>query len=418
MTPLDEPLNAVVRPPGSKSITNRALLCAALAEGTSHLDGVLAAEDASAMLGAIAAIGATVTMSNERATIGGVGGQPKLTTQKIDARQSGTTGRFILPAACLGVGEALVDGAPQLRERPMGPIVEALRGLGADISTGHTPSGMPMTVHAKGLRGGSIELPGDTSSQFLSGLLLSAPCMAEGLTITITTPLVSRPYVDMTIAVMRSFGAVVTEPQHNIFVVSPGGYRAVDYDIEPDASAASYPWAAAAIAGGSVTVQGLGTDSVQGDVAFVDVLEQMGAVVERHRDHITVTRTGTLHGVDVDLTDISDTAPTFAVVAAFADSPSRATGIGFIRNKETDRIAAVVTELRRCGIAATEEPDGFTVTPGKAHSATVRTYDDHRMAMSFALIGLVHEGIAIADPRCVAKTYPQYWAMLEELQDR
>ncbi|MGE0306336.1 MAG: 3-phosphoshikimate 1-carboxyvinyltransferase, partial [Acidimicrobiia bacterium] len=162
MTPLDEPLNAVVRPPGSKSITNRALLCAALAEGTSHLDGVLAAEDASAMLGAIAAIGATVTMSNERATIGGVGGQPKLTTQKIDARQSGTTGRFILPAACLGVGEALVDGAPQLRERPMGPIVEALRGLGADISTGHTPSGMPMTVHAKGLRGGSIELPGDT----------------------------------------------------------------------------------------------------------------------------------------------------------------------------------------------------------------------------------------------------------------
>ncbi|MGE0309899.1 MAG: 3-phosphoshikimate 1-carboxyvinyltransferase, partial [Acidimicrobiia bacterium] len=263
-----------------------------------------------------------------------------------------------------------------------------------------------------------IELPGDTSSQFLSGLLLSAPCMAEGLTITITTPLVSRPYVDMTIAVMRSFGAVVTEPQHNIFVVSPGGYRAVDYDIEPDASAASYPWAAAAIAGGSVTVQGLGTDSVQGDVAFVDVLEQMGAVVERHRDHITVTRTGTLHGVDVDLTDISDTAPTFAVVAAFADSPSRATGIGYIRNQETDRIAAVVTELRRCGIAATEEPDGFTVTPGKAHSATVRTYDDHRMAMSFALIGLVHEGIAIADPRCVAKTYPQYWAMLEELQDR
>jgi 3-phosphoshikimate 1-carboxyvinyltransferase len=222
----------------------------------------------------------------------------------------------------------------------MGPMVTALGQIGASITSGETISGLPMHVHANGLRGGEIAVPGDTSSQFLSGLLLSAPCMRDGLHITLATPLVSRPYVHMTVAVMRAFGAVVRQPDADTFIVEPTGYQPTRYVIEPDASAASYPWAAAAICGGSVTVEGLGTDSLQGDVAFVDVLERMGAKVDRHRHHITVTGTGTLHGVAVDLTEISDTAPSFAVVAACADSASSATGQGERSNRRGGNRAA------------------------------------------------------------------------------
>jgi len=259
------------------------------------------------------------------------------------------------------------------------------------------------------------------SSQFTSGLLLSAPCGPPGtVTIRLTTTPVSRPYLDMTVAVMRGFGAEVEQPDDRTFVVHRGpgsAYRAVDgYDIEPDASAASYLFAAAAITGGRVRVEGLGSSSLQGDVAFVDVLERMGAEVRHEPTAIEVRGTGVLRGVDADFTDISDTAQTLAAVAVFADGPTRVTGIGFIRRKETDRLAAVVTELRRCGIEAHEEDDGFVVHPGRPRPAVVQTYDDHRMAMSFALLGLRAPGIAIADPRCVDKTFPDYFTVLESLR--
>jgi 3-phosphoshikimate 1-carboxyvinyltransferase len=241
--------------------------------------------------------------------------------------------------------------------------------------------------------------------------------MRDGLTVEVSTELVSVPYVDMTLRVMAAFGAEHEHRDHRVITVHPGGYRALEhYPIEPDASAASYFFAAAAICGGRVRVEGLGTSSMQGDVAFVDVLERMGATVERGADHLSVIGTDELRGIDVDMADLSDTAQTLAVVAPFATSPTTISGIGFIRGKETDRIAAVVSELRRCGIDAEELPDGLRVNPGTPSPATVSTYDDHRMAMSFALLGLRVPGISIADPGCVAKTFPGYWRALEDLR--
>jgi 3-phosphoshikimate 1-carboxyvinyltransferase len=237
--------------------------------------------------------------------------------------------------------------------------------------------------------------------------------MAEGLAVELSSPLVSVPYVGITEAVMRAFGVEVGDDLR----VRPANYRATTYDVEPDASAASYFFGAAAVTGGRVTVHGLGTSSIQGDVGFVDVLEAMGARVERGPDHVTVTGPAQLHGVDVDLADISDTAQTLAAVAVFADTPTRVRGIGFVRGKETDRIRAVVTELRRAGLDAREYDDGFTVVPGRPAPTRFETYDDHRMAMSLALLGLRAPGVEILDPACVAKTYPAYFDDLRALAE-
>ncbi|MEV0136606.1 3-phosphoshikimate 1-carboxyvinyltransferase [Dactylosporangium sp. NPDC050688] len=411
VTPLSAPPDVSLRPPGSKSITNRALLCAALAPGRSTLTGVLFADDTHAMLGAVRALGATLTVDEAAYTVVVDGVDPRTQTQPatVDARQSGTTGRFVVPAAALRPARSVVDGSAQLRARPFGPLTDALRELGATVEDLAEPGFLPVAVTGP-VAGGKVALPGHLSSQFLSGLLMAGPLMAEGLSVELTSPLVSVPYVEATAAVMAAFGVTV-DGLH----VRPQPYRATDYAIEPDASAASYLLAAAAISGGRVTVEGLGTASLQGDVRFADLLEQMGARVERTADRVTVTGTGTLHGIDVDMADISDTAQTLAAVAVFADSPTRVRGIGFIRKKETDRIAAVVTELRRAGIDAVEDEDGFTVTPGTPAPTAFHTYDDHRMAMSLALLGLRVPGIEIRDPRCVSKTYPTYFVDLARL---
>ena len=241
--------------------------------------------------------------------------------------------------------------------------------------------------------------------------------MRTGLLVHIPGPLVSEPYLDMTVAVMGAFGIEVVTEVAQTWSVPPSTYRATRYAIEPDASAASYAFAAAAVVGGQVTVAGLGRRTLQGDHAFVDLLERMGAVVERGDASTTVRGSGALHGIEADLSQMSDVAQTLAVVAAFADSPTRVTGIGFIRGKETDRVGNVVTELRRAGIDAEEEPDGYVVRPGPIRPATIDTYEDHRMAMAFALLGLRAPGIRIADPGCVAKTFPGYWAMLQGLRE-
>ncbi len=411
VAPAPQPLDATVRPPGSKSITNRALLCAALAPGVSTLTGALFADDTRAMLGAVAALGAAVTADEDAATVTVRGADPRATAHEVtvDARQSGTTSRFVLPAAALRPGRTLVDGSAQLRARPFGPLLDALRGLGATVEE-QRPGFLPAAVTGP-LPGGHVAVPGHLSSQFLSGLLMAGPLMRDGLTVELTTPLVSVPYVDMTVAVMRAFGV-----RADGLTVRPGGYRPTTYAVEPDASAASYLLAAAAVRGGRVTVDGLGTGSLQGDVRFADVLERMGATVTRTADTLTVAGTGALRGVDVDMADISDTAQTLAAVAVFADSPTRVRGIGFIRGKETDRIAAVVAELRRAGIDATEDADGFTVRPGAPAPTRFATYDDHRMAMSLALLGLRVPGIEIENPGCVAKTYPGFFADLAALR--
>ncbi|WP_426506681.1 3-phosphoshikimate 1-carboxyvinyltransferase [Dactylosporangium sp. McL0621] len=412
VTPLTGPPDVTLRPPGSKSITNRALICAALAPGRSTLTGMLFANDTHAMLGAVRALGAAVTVDEAAQTVLVDGIDPRTATGevRIDARQSGTTGRFILPAAALRPARGIVDGDPQLRARPFGPLVDALRELGATIEDLDRPGYLPVAATGP-LAGGKVAVPGHISSQYLSGLLMAGPLMADGLTVELTSPLVSVPYVESTTAVMAAFGVQVDG-----LTVRPQAYRATEYDIEPDASAASYLLAAAAITGGRVSVEGLGTGSLQGDVRFADLLERMGARVERDAHRITVTGTGELHGIEVDMADISDTAQTLAAVAAFADSPTVVTGIDFIRRKETDRIAAIVTELRRAGLDATEDVDGFTVRPGAIAPADFETYDDHRMAMSLALLGLRVPGVRIKHPRCVSKTYPTYFEDLARLR--
>jgi len=414
--PLAQPPEGVVHLPGSKSITNRALVCAALASGTSVLDGALEADDTLAMVEGLRQLGVEIASDwpAARLTVAGVAGQPVADAAIVDARLSGTTSRFLLPVAALGEGHRRVDGANGLRERPMGDIIDAVRALGGELREVGAPGHLPVDIAAGTLAGGEVRIRGAVSSQFLSGLLLSGPAMRTGLVVHVDGPLVSEPYVAMTVAVMAAFGAWVERPDEQTWVVAPKAYVAVPtYPIEPDASAASYVFAAAAILGGPLTVAGLGPDSLQGDLGFADLLGEMGAAVVHGPDSTTVTGTGTLRGIDVDLRDLSDMAQTLAVVAVFAEGPTRVRGIGFIRGKETDRIAAVVTELRRLGIAAEEEPDGFVVHPGPIRGATVATYDDHRMAMSFALAGLRTPGVRIADPGCVAKTFPGYWALLE-----
>jgi 3-phosphoshikimate 1-carboxyvinyltransferase len=418
--PIAHPLDATVVVPGSKSLTNRALVAAALASGTSVIDGALFADDTEAMADSLRALGFEVAAdpAAHRFTVTGAGGTVPRTEASLDTRLSGTTTRFIVPLAALGTGRYRVDAAAPMRGRPMDDQIAALRALGAVIDDSDSPGHVPFTIQAHGLRGGQVALPGNTSSQFLSGLLLAAPAMQAGLTVELTTELVSRSYVGLTGSVMESFGARLDEPDDHTFVVTPDGYRATDYQVEPDASAASYFFAAAAICGGRVRIEGLGPTSLQGDARFVDLLERMGAEVGREPSAIEVRGTGSPSGIDVDMEDLSDTAQTLAAVAAFASTPTRVSGIGFIRRKETDRIAAVVAELRRCGVDAAEEHDGFLIRPGTAHGAVVQTYDDHRMAMSFALLGLRVPGIRIADPGCVAKTFPTFFQVLDGLRER
>lgn len=410
--PLRAPPDVTLSPPGSKSITNRALLCASLADGTSTLSGALFAQDTQAMMDAVAALGAGLRTDRAAGTVAvrGTGGRRPTEPVRIDARQSGTTSRFILAAAALGTARVVVDGAPQLRSRPLRPLLGALEALGVRVEALEQPGCLPIAVRGPA-RGGDVRVEGHISSQFLSGLLMAAPLMSSGLRVELSSPLVSVPYVKMTLAVMEAFGVSVEG-----LAVAPGRYVATEVAIEPDASAAAYFFAAAAISGGRVTIEGLGEGSIQGDVAFVDVLERMGARVERGAERITVCGTGTLHGIEVDMADISDTAQTLAAVAVFADSPTRLTGIGFIRAKESDRIGALATELRRAGIEVATDEDGFTVTPGTVRPARFRTYDDHRMAMSLALLGLRAPGVEIEDPGCVAKTYPDFFADLATLQ--
>jgi len=417
--PIQGPLDATVELPGSKSATNRALVCAALATGSSELVGALEADDTFAMIDGLRALGVRIETDwpAARIVVQGCRGRPPADLALVDARLSGTTSRFLLPIAALSSGTTRMDGALGLRARPMGPAIDAVRALGAQVTEIGSPGHLPVELHGGPFAGGEVALPGDTSSQFLSGLLLAGPAMRTGLIVRLTTELVSRPYVEMTTSVMAAFGVLVERPDDRTWVVPPADYAGTTYIVEPDASAASYAFGAAAIVGGRVTVPGLTSSSMQGDVDLVHVLARMGATVEEDDTSLSVIGSGKLSGVEADLSQISDVAQTLAVVAAFADSPSRFTGIGFIRQKETDRVGHVVTELRRAGVGATEEADGYTIDPALITSATIETYGDHRMAMAFALLGLRAPGIRISDPGCVAKTFPGYWAMLQRLRE-
>jgi len=413
IAPLEQPLDATVAVPGSKSLTNRALLIAALASGRSTLTGALASDDTRYMAGALRALGIGVAQANSSDgatfTIDGCGGRFPVANAEVFIGASGTAARFLTAALALGHGRYTLDGVARMRERPIEPLLTALRQLGATIYSRDGTGCPPIVAEAAGLPGKECSVRGDLSSQFLSALLMVGPYAGGGLTVRVEGELVSRPYIRITTAIMRDFGATIIE-QADSYLIAPGVYRARDYAIEPDATAASYFYAAAALTGGTVRVAGLGRGAVQGDLAFVDVLERMGCVIERGDDAISVRGPAQLRGIDVDMGDISDTAQTLAALAPFASGPVTMRGLAHARLKETDRVAAVVTELRRLGATVEECPDGMTIQPGPLHGGTVATYDDHRMAMSFALVGLRVPGIRIADPGCVAKTFPDFFA--------
>jgi 3-phosphoshikimate 1-carboxyvinyltransferase len=428
ITPINHPLHATVRVPGSKSLTNRALLIASLANGTTRLTNALFSDDSRYFAEALQTLGFDVQLdeADHEMTVTGLGGKIPVNRAELFIGNAGTAARFLSAFLTLGNGEYILDGEPRMRERPIGDLVDSLTQLGAAIQPLHPspfilhPSSIcpPIKVIASGLPGGKTKMAGNVSSQFLSALLMVAPYAKSPIDIEVTTDLNSKPYVDMTIAIMRDFGVEIERQEYDRFILHPSSFLPLSsYSIESDASAASYFFAAPAICGGTVRVENISRASKQGDIAFLDVLQQMGCRVKEGDNFIEVTGTESLRGVDVDMRDISDTAQTLAAIAPFASSPTKIRGIAFIRAKETDRVHAVCTELARLGVRVEEHEDGMTIYPcDDIRPAMIQTYNDHRMAMAFSLIGLRAEGIVIENPSCVSKTFPNYLEVLETLR--
>jgi len=413
-----------VAAPPSKSATQRALIAAALAPGRSQLRHPLLSDDSRHLIAALDAVGiaARVAGSGDAAVVEveGRGGEIPAKQAEVSVGNAGTAMRFLTAMLALGRGDYIIDGDARMRQRPIEDLLAALRALGAAAVSVHGNGCPPVRVGGSGWRGGTTRLRGGTSSQYLSAILLAAPAVPGGVRVEVEGPLVSRPYVRLTIDVMRRFGADVetapagTEP--SVFVVPPGrSYKACDLEIEGDYSSASYFFAAAAVTGGRVRVDRLDPKSSQGDAQFLRLLEWMGCRVETGDGWVCVEGPETLLGIDADCRGMPDIVPTLAVVALFARGPTRISGVPHLKVKESDRIAAVVAEVSRLGGAATPAPDGLTVEPRPLHGARIETYADHRMAMAFAVAGLRVPGIVIADPGCVSKSYPGFWDQFERL---
>jgi 3-phosphoshikimate 1-carboxyvinyltransferase len=416
IVPVGGSLRGAVRPPGSKSLTNRALVVAALAEGDSELIDVLDSVDTRVMIESLQRLGVGITQDLERRRlcVAGCAGAPPAAAADLWLENSGTSIRFLTALCALGKGTYRLDGNPRMRQRPIGELLKALQQLGVDAQCELGTDCPPVVIRADGVIGGTATIDTRLSSQYLSALLMAAPCGTGPVEIRLAGELVSEPYVDMTLGVMARFGVAVDTATPGVYRMAPQRYRGTSYEIETDASAASYFFAAAAITQGEVTVLGLSEYALQGDLRFLDVLEQMGCTVRWGGDGVTV-QGAPLRGIDIDMNAISDTVQTLAAVAPFATGQTNIRNVGHIRHKETDRIAAVTMELRRLGLQVDEREDGLTIHPGPMHGAVVETYDDHRMAMSFALIGLRQPGIHIADPDCTAKTYPEFFSDLDRL---
>jgi 3-phosphoshikimate 1-carboxyvinyltransferase len=373
------------------------------------------------MAAALAALGVAVRAEEAaaRLTILGAGGRWAVPRAELFVGNAGTAMRFLVAALCLGHGTYRIDGSARMRARPIRELVEALRPLGADLDCAPDTDAPPVVVRASGLAGGRTTLDAARSSQFLSALLQVAAYAERDVEITLAGDVIAQPYVDLTVAVMAQWGVTVERHGYRAFRVRAGQrYRAQRYAVEPDASSAHYFWAAAALTGGCVRVPGLGRDSLQGDVAFAALLERMGARVRWRDDGVEVEGTGALHGVEADLNAYSDTAPTLAALAPFADGPVHIHHVAHLRWQESDRLRAVATELARLGARVEERPDGLSIWPSSLRAGTVETYDDHRIAMAFAVLGLRQPGVVIKDPRCVAKTFPGFFDALEQLRER
>lgn len=416
IAPLSRPVAGRVRPPGSKSLTNRALVAAALTRpGVSRLHGALEADDTMAMRAALGGFGVMVDDNDDPWLVLGSGGNLNTPSEVVEVGASGTTARFVTALAGLCRGETVIDGTARMRRRPMQPLVDALGAMGVE-AVGGDMGGLPIRVRGHPpLQGGEVAVDASLSSQFASAVLMVAPMASEPVRVTLTGAVVSRPYLDGTVAMMRHFGADVTV-DGDVFGVAPTGYRKASVSIEADASAAVYPAVAAAITGGRVTIEGIPGDSVQADLAILDWLARMGCSVTREETAVSVE--GPMEGltpIEADLTSAPDGAMALAVAALFADGVSRISGLSTLRHKETDRLTALETEFRRLGAPASVEGDALVVTPGRLEGTTIETYHDHRMAMSMALVGLVVPGLGVADPEVVTKTWPGYFEMLAGL---
>jgi 3-phosphoshikimate 1-carboxyvinyltransferase len=422
------PIDATIRVPSSKSLTNRALAAGALARGRSRLLRPLAADDTILMAGAIRALGAPVAMTEGRWTIEGAAGPPRATEARLSLGNAGTAMRFLTPIVATGRGRFLLDGSERMRRRPIGDLIAALTALGVRARSIEGNGCPPVEVDANGLPGGEVTLRGSVSSQFLSGLLLAAPLAAGDLVIRIEGPLVSRPYVDLTLDVMKRFGAQVEEIERDAWRArAGGGYASCDYDVEGDASSACWWFAAAAVTGGRARVTGIPRASKQGDLRFLQILEEMGcgaswttaasgpaphgALAPETEEAIEVIG-GPLRGVDVDLGDLPDAAPALGAVALFASGPTRIRGAAHLRDKESDRIAGLAAGLGRLGARTEEHRDGLTIHPGSRRPASLDPEDDHRLAMAFAVAGLGIGGVEILSPGCVTKSYPGFFEEL------
>lgn len=420
LLPPSGPVGGTVKLAGSKSLTNRALIIAALAEGTSRIDGVLRSDDAYWCIQCLTKLGVHVTVDDAAAVIEGVGGRWPQAGGELYVGAAGTVARFLPPALAAGRGSWTVRGSRRMRERPIAPLLDALSQLGAVITPEDAAHPLPYRLEANGLKGGEAALPGSASSQFVSGLLIAAPYAASPLTIRVEGGIVQRDYVELTLDMMRAFGIrPEVSDDGSTMIVPTGRYTARNVSLEPDISTCGYFWALAALTGGTVRTEGIDVRSTrQPDAELLDALERMGCTVVREASYAQVRGPagGRLKGgFTLDMGRWSDQTLTMAALAVFADGPITLTGAGHIRHHECDRLAAICTELRKLGIRADEHPDGLTVHPGVPSPAVLDPHDDHRMAMALALIGTKVSGITILDPGCVSKTCPDYFERLAAL---
>ncbi len=409
-------MNIIVNVPGSKSITQRALVAAALADGESLVRSPLHSEDTRMLRGALEAMGVSIRDMGKDLVVTGRSGELDMPESEIFMGNNGTGIRFMVAVAGLVSGITVLSGTDRMAERPVQPMLDALAGWGVSAQSVHGTGCPPVRIESSGITGGETLLQAAKSSQFLSAMLLVAPYAAEPAVIRLDGPLVSRPYVDITLAVMDAF-AVRVEEHDNAFFIPREYYRAMDYAVEGDASSASYFWAAAAVAGGSVTVANIPENPLQGDAAFADILGLMGCIVEKGPHGVTVKGPAPdrLQGIEIDMGKWPDVVPTLAVVASFARGTTHITNVEHLRIKETDRLKAMATELGRLGVDIQEEKDGLIIRGGEGyHGAEIETYDDHRIAMCFAVASLRVPGIRILDPGCVSKSFPDFWKVWKD----
>jgi 3-phosphoshikimate 1-carboxyvinyltransferase len=416
ITPLKKPPDATIRVPGSKSVTNRALIIAALAEGRSRILNPLFSDDSFWLMNALVRLGIGVSADKEKweLYVSGQSGEIDASGVDLYVGNAGTVARFLPPMLALGRGPYTVDGVPRMRERPVADLVDAMRQLGASVDYAGKAGRFPLAIKGGGLRGGEARFSASKSSQFVSGLLMASP-YAEAPVTLYPEGRKEWPYVGITVALMRAFGVEV-DGANGRFAVDPAFYTAQDYEVEPDASGASYFMAAAAVTGGRVRIPGLGSSSPQGDLRFAEVLRDMGCRVEITARATEVTGPDRLQGVEVDMNAFSDTMITLSAIAPFAQGPTTIKNVAHTRLQETDRLRAVQTELNRLGISTLTTSSSIRIIPGQIRPGVIRTYGDHRMAMAFAITGLVASGIRIGDPGCVSKTFPGYFGALESLR--